>query len=209
MERPRCLMLPPAAPLGRGGQMPQTPAALSGGHPHTSGAGNFKGVAPQKEATGRTSKLLHKSGNCISCQVVAVSHVACAQWCGAMDSRKHLAHPRTSASRGRQGAWWHGAATQADARVQAGADVLAESANDAPDCCACGTASNSVRADGSGCGASGGSIQAAAARRTAAATGSESRCRCALVRSRPRDRLAARLPRSSKSKTTGGRPPMT
>ena len=112
----------------------------------------------------------------------------------AVDSRKHLARPRTSASRGRQGAWWHGAATQADARVQAGADVLAESANDAPDCCACGTASNFVRADGSGCGASGGSIQAAAARRTAAATAQVTRW------SRPRDRLAA-------TKTRDGRCP--
>ena len=49
-------------------------------------------------------------------------------WCGAVDSRKHLARPRTSASGGRQGAWWHDAATQADARMQAGADVPAESA---------------------------------------------------------------------------------
>ena len=48
--------------------------------------------------------------------------------CGAVDSRKHLARPRTSASGGRQGAWWHDAATQADARMQAGADVPAESA---------------------------------------------------------------------------------
>ena len=96
-------------------------------------------------------------------------------WCGAVDSRKHLARPRTSASGGRQGAWWHDAATQADARVQAGADVPAESANDAPEGCACGTASNFDRADGSGCGASGGSMEAAAARRTAAATGWESR----------------------------------
>ena len=55
--------------------------------------------------------------------------------------------------------------------------------NDAPEGCACGTASNFDRADGSGCGASGASMEAAAARRTAAATGWESRW------SRPRDRL--------------------
>ena len=96
------------------------------------------------------------------------------------------------------GCWWHDAATQADARVQAGADVLAESANDAPDCCACGTASNFVRADGSGCGASGGSIQAAAARRTAAATGWESRW------SRPRDRLAATKTRFARAAKAQG-----
>ena len=57
--------------------------------------------------------------------------------------------------------------------------------NDAPEGCACGTASNFDRADGSGCGASGASMEAAAARRTAAATGWESRW------SRSRDRLAA------------------
>ena len=136
----------------------------------------------------RKRKRLVTRVNCyINLSVVSAEDggFACGMCTGVVDSRKHLARPRTSASRGRQGAWWHGAATQADARVQAGADVLAESANDAPDCCACGTASNFVRADGSGCGASGGSIQAAAARRTAAATGWESRW------SRPRDRLAA------------------
>ena len=65
------------------------------------------------------------------------------------------------------------------------ADVLAEREIDAPNNSVCSTASKFDRADGSGCGASGGSMQAAATRRTAAAKAQVTRW------SRPRDRLAA------------------
>ena len=177
-------ILPLAAPLGRGGHKASIAGSSTGGHPQTPGAG--------RSLRGCSAKGGDCSHECIATYVLmhgseVAGGFACVVgcWCGAVDSRKHLARPRTSASGGRQGAWWHDAATQADARVQAGADVPAESANDALEGCACGTASNFDRADGSGCGASGGSMEAAAARRTAAATGWESRW------SRPRDRLAA------------------
>ena len=63
--------------------------------------------------------------------------------------------------------------------------MLAEREIDAPNNSVCSTASKFDRADGSGCGASGGSMQAAATRRTAAAKAQVTRW------SRPRDRLAA------------------
>ena len=74
------------------------------------------------------------------------------------------------------------------------ADVLAEREIDAPNNSVCSTASKFDRADGSGCGASGESMQAAATRRTAAAKAQVTRW------SRPRDRLAA-------TKTRDGRCP--
>ena len=99
--------------------MPQTPAALSGGHPHTPEAGNFNGVAPQKEATGRTRDEYTDYMYVCICKAYPLPKVWRFRmgigWC--YDSRKHLARLRTSASRGRQGALWHGAATRAGAKL--------------------------------------------------------------------------------------------
>ena len=106
-------------------------------------------------------------------------------WCGGEDSRKHLARPRTSRAEG--GRVLRGMVLRRRRMRGCRREVMCRRRGKSMRRTAvhAAIAWNCIRADGSGCGACGGSIHSAAARETAAATVPVFRW------SRPRDRLAA------------------